>query len=123
MFLCDQWRDYEVLDTGDGEKLERWGEHRAAPARPAGHLAQGRSPPCGRRRRPGITAPRPGRRAMGVPRKAAGKVDHRLPDGLKFYVRPTGFKHTGLFPEQAANWALMQERIAPQCRLQASAGC
>ena len=25
MFLCDQWRDYEVLDTGDGEKLERWG--------------------------------------------------------------------------------------------------
>ena len=24
MFLCDQWRDYEVLDTGDGEKLERW---------------------------------------------------------------------------------------------------
>ena len=26
MFLCDQWRDYEVLDTGDGEKLERWGD-------------------------------------------------------------------------------------------------
>ena len=25
MYLCDQWRDYEVLDTGDGEKLERWG--------------------------------------------------------------------------------------------------
>ena len=26
MYLCDQWRDYEVLDTGDGEKLERWGK-------------------------------------------------------------------------------------------------
>ena len=42
----------------------------------------------------------------------------KLPDrwviglnNLKFYVKPTGFKHTGLFPEQAANWAFMQERI------------
>ena len=26
MYLCDQWQDYEVLDTGDGEKLERWGK-------------------------------------------------------------------------------------------------
>ena len=32
---------------------------------------------------------------------------------LRFYVRPTGFKHTGLFPEQAANWAFMRQRIAP----------
>ncbi len=40
MFLCDQWRDYEVLDTGDGEKLERWQDVIVAPPRPAGHLAQ-----------------------------------------------------------------------------------
>ena len=65
MFLCDQWRDYEVLDTGDGEKLERWGGI-VLPPGPAGHLAQGRPRPVGRGAGH-LHAQRHRRRALGVP--------------------------------------------------------
>ena len=105
MFIASEWKDYEVLDTGDGEKLERWKN---------------------------IILRRPDPQAIWPKQKPElwGKADayyHRstkgggeweffkkLPDRwsvhygeLEFYVRPTGFKHTGLFPEQAVNWDWM----------------
>ena len=109
MFLADTWNDYEVLDTGGGEKLERWGDIIL------------------RRPDPQTIWPRTDERLW----KKADAWYHRsdrgggswefnraLPDrwtvshgDLKFYVRPTGFKHTGLFPEQAANWIWMADRI------------
>ena len=109
MFLCDQWRDYEVLDTGDGEKLERWG----------GIVL--------RRPDPQVIWPKADPALWDAAQATYMRSDtggghwefrEKLPDrwviglnNLKFYVKPTGFKHTGLFPEQAANWAFMQERI------------
>ena len=109
MYLCDQWRDYEVLDTGDGEKLERWGDIIL------------------RRPDPQVIWPKANpdlwKKAQATYERSESGGGHwefrqKLPErwtitlgGLKFYVRPTGFKHTGLFPEQAANWAFMQERI------------
>jgi len=109
MFLTDSWTDYEVLDTGGGEKLERWGDIIL------------------RRPDPQTIWPR----AQESLWKQAEAVYHRsergggeweflrkLPEkwtvshgNLRFYVRPTGFKHTGLFPEQAANWTWMAELI------------
>ena len=109
MFLCDSWTDYEVLDTGGGEKLERWGDILL------------------RRPDPQTIWPR----AQESLWKQAEAVYHRsergggeweflrkLPEkwtvshgNLRFYVRPTGFKHTGLFPEQAANWIWMADLI------------
>ncbi len=105
MFIADGWKDFEVLDTGEGEKLERWG----------GYLLD--------RPDPQVIWPRADERLW---RKAqahytrsergggAWEFREKLPDRweiaygkLKFYVRPTGFKHTGLFPEQAANWDAM----------------
>ncbi len=109
MFLADSWTDYEVLDTGDGEKLERWGKYIL------------------RRPDPQTIWPKADE---GLWRKAQAHYHRsergggewefltRLPDRwtvshqeLKFYVRPTGFKHTGLFPEQSANWLWMADRI------------
>ncbi len=109
MYLCDQWRDYEVLDTGDGEKLERWD-----------HVILRRPDPqvIWPKAKPELWA-----RAQAVyERSQEGggqwKFLQKLPErwtigleGLRFYVKPTGFKHTGLFPEQAENWRFMQERI------------
>ena len=109
MYLCDQWRDYEVLDTGDGEKLERWGDIIL------------------RRPDPQVIWPKADpdlwSNAQAVYQRSESGGGHwefreKLPERwtitlgmLKFYVKPTGFKHTGLFPEQAANWAFMQDRI------------
>ena len=109
MFLATGWKDYEVLDTGDGEKLERWGEYLL------------------RRPDPQTIWPKSDEnlwsRADAVyhrSERGGGQWEFRrkLPErwtvaweDLTFYVRPTGFKHTGLFPEQADNWAWMREQI------------
>lgn len=109
MFLCDQWRDYEVLDTGEGEKLERWGD--IILRRPDPQVIWPKADP----------ALWDAAQATYVRSDTGGghwEFREKLPErwviglnNLKFYVKPTGFKHTGLFPEQAANWAFMQERI------------
>lgn len=109
MFLADQWQDYEVLDTGDGEKLERWNDVIL------------------RRPDPQVIWPKGDEalweRAQAHYHRSEKGGGHweflkQLPQrwtvncmGIDFYVRPTGFKHTGLFPEQAANWAYMGELI------------
>ena len=109
MFLTTEWKDYEVLDTGDGEKLERWGE--ILLRRPDPQTIWPKAQPA-------------------LWKKAQAwyhRSEHgggeweffgRLPEkwvlnykDLKFYVRPTGFKHTGLFPEQAGNWDWMADLI------------
>ena len=110
MFLADGWKDFEVLDTGEGEKLERWGE--ILLARPDPQVIWPRE------------NPRLWQKAQAHytrSERGGGAWDFReqLPDRwvisyreLKFYVRPTGFKHTGLFPEQAANWDAMAALLA-----------
>ncbi len=116
MFLSDQWRDYELIDTGDGERLERWGRYLL------------------RRPDPQVIWPATlGKKAWNdvhghYNRNSSGGGQwsflKELPERwtisygpLKFYIRPTGFKHTGLFPEQAVNWNwlinLIKKRTAP----------
>ena len=109
MFLADTWTDYEVLDTGGGEKLERWGN--VILCRPDPQTIWPR------------TDEKLWKRAQAVyhrSERGGGEWEflQKLPErwtvahsGLSFYVRPTGFKHTGLFPEQAANWLWMDSLI------------
>ena len=107
--IADRWKDYEIIDTGNGRKLERWGE--IILSRPDPQVIWEPS------------APNLWKTAHGVyqrSRSGGGQwsFTRTLPekwtvsyDDLKFYVEPTGFKHTGLFPEQAANWDWMREAI------------
>jgi 23S rRNA (cytosine1962-C5)-methyltransferase len=107
--IATAWEDYALLDAGDGMKCERWGEH--VLVRPD----------------PQILWPR----HSGAPwtgwdacyhrsGQGGGRWEYRraLPDSwtiryrdLTFRIKPTGFKHTGLFPEQAVNWDWCTERI------------
>lgn len=105
MYLANGWKEYGILDAGNGNKLEFWG---------------------------GVTLLRPDPQAIWTMedapcdatylRSATGgghwKYRKQLPESwtiryrdLTFVVRPTGFKHTGLFPEQAVNWDWMRGRI------------
>ena len=117
MFLADGWQDFEVLDTGGGEKLERWGEYLLARPDPQVIWPRADEAAWSRAHAHYIRSDRGG-----------GAWDFRkaLPDkwivsygGLRFFVRPTGFKHTGLFPEQAANWDAMSRllRARPGARV------
>ena len=105
MFLADTWSDYEVLDTGDGEKLERWGN--ILLRRPDPQVIWPKSDP---------KLWEKAQAHYHRSEKGGGQWEfiEKLPErwvishgDLQFYVRPTGFKHTGLFPEQAANWVWM----------------
>ncbi|HNW86367.1 MAG TPA: class I SAM-dependent methyltransferase [Candidatus Limiplasma sp.] len=110
MFLCDQWKDYEVLDTGDGEKLERWKD--VILRRPDPQVIWPKADPTlWKQADAWYTRSETGGGNWTFYRKLPERWVMTLGD-LQFYVRPTGFKHTGLFPEQAANWAFMRERVA-----------
>ena len=102
MFIANGWKDFEVLDTGDGEKLERWGNYLLARPDPQVIWPKGDEALWRRAQAHYARSDRGG---------GAWSFMEKLPEkwvvsynGLQFYVRPTGFKHTGLFPEQAANW-------------------
>lgn len=113
LVVADGWADYELLATGDGMKKERWG--RFVLVRPDPQALWPHTPAGG----PdgwGDDVDAFYRRSSD----GGGRWDVRrkLPEawtvgwhGLSFRIRPTAFKHTGLFPEQAANWAWMQERL------------
>ena len=109
MWKADQWQDYEVLDTSDGEKLERWGRYILV--RPDPQVIW-RTP---------RTDPRWRRYDARYIRSASGGghwSEHSLPERwqigygpLTFNVKPMNFKHTGVFPEQAANWDFIMDTI------------
>lgn len=110
MKIADDWTDYRVLATGDGEKLERWGKYTLLRPDPQviwhaksdlakyknldGHYLRSSS--------------------GGGNWKFLKPVPERWDiswQGIKFIIKPMGFKHTGLFPEQAVNWNDMTKAI------------
>ena len=109
MWIADQWKDYEVIDTSDGEKLERWGDYILV--RPDPQVIW--NTPKKERRWRDYDA-RYARANTG-----GGKwSENRLPERwqvqygpLTFNVKPMNFKHTGVFPEQAANWDFAMKLI------------
>lgn len=104
------WQDYSVIATGDGYKLERWGD--VTLLRPDPQVIWPSS--FDMNKYPSLAAKYLRSETGGGKWKVFGK----MPDewtvsyrDLKFKVKPMGFKHTGLFPEQAVNWDLMRELI------------
>lgn len=110
MLVADKWKDYRVIATGDGYKLEDWKGVKLL--RPDPQVIW--PPHIDMAAYKGLNA-RYSRSATG-----GGKweVLKKYPDEwvisygeLKFLIKPMGFKHTGLFPEQAVNWDKMSELI------------
>ena len=112
MFLADKWQDYEVLDCGGGEKLERWGDVYLRRPDPQA-IWPARDPSLWRKAQAHYHRSDKGGGSWeffdALPERWV--IGYR---GLKFYVRPTGFKHTGLFPEQAVNWDWMSGLVRRQ---------
>ncbi len=110
MRINTEWTDYSIIATGDGEKLERWGD--VVLLRPDPQVIWHASVPLRERARPD---------ACYVRSSTGGgywEFNRTVPEewnigwrNLTFAVRPMGFKHTGLFPEQAANWDLLSKII------------
>ncbi len=109
MWVSDKWRDYELLDCSDAERLERWGEYLLVRPDPQAIWS----------------TPREDARWLSPDakylRSSSGGGSwsrNRLPaswqvhyGNLAFHVKPMNFKHTGIFPEQAVNWDFMADKI------------
>lgn len=108
--VANNWKDYECIDTGNGEKLERWKDiilRRPDPQAlwPIDHEDEMWKKPHGHYHRSKSGG---GHWEYLKPLKNEWKINYKH---LTFKVSPTGFKHTGLFPEQAANWDFMMDKI------------
>ena len=109
MWLADKWKDYQVIDTSSGEKLEKWGEYILLRPDPQVIWKTPKKNPMWKR----INA------HYHRSSKGGGEWDFfDLPDEwtisyreLRFRLKPFSFKHTGLFPEQAVNWDWMSDKI------------
>lgn len=110
MWVAENWRNYELLDCSDGEKLERWGEYYLVRPDPQAIWSTERKNPHWQTRNARYSRSETG----------GGSWDKgRLPESwhikyrdLTFNVKPMNFKHTGLFPEQAANWDWAMDKIS-----------
>ena len=111
MRIADKWIGYEMLDTSGGEKLERWGD--VILIRPDPQIIWNTP-----RQHPGWKKPHAHYHRS---EKGGGSWENFRPcaeswplryGDLTFKISPTGFKHTGLFPEQAVNWDLFRQLIA-----------
>ncbi len=110
MVISNEWKDYEILDMSDGEKLERWGN--IILIRPDPQIIWKEK-----------TFPKLWKKANAHyhrSSKGGGKWEFysKVPESwqikyknLTFNLKPMGFKHTGLFPEQAYNWDFMIKKI------------
>ncbi len=110
MWIADNWKDFEVLDAKDGEKLERWG-----------NIILRRPDPQVIWKYP--LNPQIWNDAAAIYHRSASgggswEIKDKIPSrwrigykNLTFNIKTMGFKHTGLFPEQAANWDFVTEKI------------
>lgn len=110
MWACEDWKDYECIDTCDGMKLERWGN--VILSRPDPQVIWKKK--CNDKAWTGANA------VYNRSSSGGGSWDYRkkTPDRweisykhLTFNIKTMGFKHTGLFPEQAVNWDWMAEKL------------
>ncbi len=110
MIISNDWKDYEILDMANGEKLERWGDFKLIRPDPQ-IIWKNKSFP----NKWNDANARYNRSNTGG---GAWEYKKRLPESwqikyknLTFNIKPMGFKHTGLFPEQAVNWDWMIRKI------------
>ena len=132
MWIADNWKDYEVLDTSGGEKLERWGEYILVRPDPqviwnTPHAHKGWKKKNGHYHRSSkgggeweffdlpnewsISYDMGSIIQTKTSAQNTGTAQDHFPSTLTFRLKPFSFKHTGLFPEQAVNWNWFSEII------------
>ena len=109
MWIADGWKDYEVIDCSDGEKLERWGKYTLLRPDPQVLWSTPKKNPSWNKLNGHYHRSNKGGgewEFFSLPKQWT--INYKE---LTFNLKPFSFKHTGLFPEQAANWDWFSELI------------
>ena len=118
MWIAENWKDYEVLDTSAGEKLERWGDYILVRPDPQVIWNTPHDHPAWKKKNGHYHRSQKGGgewEFFNLPNEWS--IQYSLPtlpisnNTLTFHLKPFSFKHTGLFPEQAVNWDWFSELI------------
>ncbi|MEG2429809.1 MAG: class I SAM-dependent methyltransferase [Oscillospiraceae bacterium] len=114
MRVVKNFSDYEILDTSEGEKLERWGDTILVRPDPQIIWNTPKSSEWKTADAHYLRSSKGGGEWENYKKiKSNWTISYK---NLKFNIKPTGFKHTGLFPEQAVNWDFFQDIISKQKR-------
>ena len=110
MRVADRWKDYELLDCSSGQRLERWGDIVLIRPDPQVIWKTEKKHPLWNRAHAVYNRSNQGGGHWDIKKKipASWEVDY---GDLAFNVKPMGFKHTGIFPEQAVNWDMTADII------------
>lgn len=109
MWIADGWKDYEVIDSSEGEKLERWGKYILLRPDPQVIWQTEKRDPRWRKLNGHYYRSKKGGgewKFFNLPKE--WKIHYK---DLTFHLQPFSFKHTGLFPEQAVNWDWCSAKI------------
>ena len=110
MNIANNWKDYEILDMANGQKLERWGNVILSRPDPQIVWKNKSYPEKWKQINAEYHRSKTGGGAWEYKKQMPKEWQIKYKD-LTFNIKPMGFKHTGLFPEQAANWDWMREKI------------
>ena len=110
MDIARDWKDYEIIDMANGEKLERWGNVTLIRPDPQIIWKEKSFPEKWNKANARYKRSSSGGGGWKYNKKVSENWQIKYKD-LTFNIKPMGFKHTGLFPEQAVNWDWMIEKI------------
>lgn len=115
MNIANNWKDYEILDMANGEKLERWNNIILVRPDPQIIWKEKQNPQLWKTAHATYNRSKQGGGAWDYKKSLpkSWKLNYK---NLTFNIKPMGFKHTGLFPEQAVNWDWMIEKIKTEKR-------
>ena len=110
MNIATNWKDYEILDMANGEKLENWGGYTLVRPDPQIIWKTKSFPDKWKNVNATYKRSKTGGGAWSYKTKLPASWQIKY-GNLVFNIKPMGFKHTGLFPEQAVNWEWMMHKI------------
>ena len=110
MNIASDWKDYKILDMADGQKLEKWGDVILARPDPQIIWKEKLYPEKWRNINAIYHRSKTGGGSWEYNKKMPNQWQIKYKE-LTFNIKPMGFKHTGLFPEQAVNWDWMMDKI------------
>ena len=115
MDVANNWKDYEILDMADGEKLERWGNIILIRPDPQIIWKEKSFPEKWKNANAKYNRSNTGGGNWNFIKPLPKSWQIKYKD-LTFNIKPMGFKHTGIFPEQAVNWDWMMSKIKNSAR-------
>ena len=115
MKIANEWKEYKILDMADGQKLEKWGKVILSRPDPQIVWKNKSFPQKWNKINATYHRSKTGGGAWEYNKKLPNKWQIKYKD-LTFNIKPMGFKHTGLFPEQAVNWDWMIDKIKKENR-------